>query len=231
MADIRKQKRASRLSVVISVVFHAIIIGGLVFIAAREGMLGKELKKIAVTMVPKEKPPEEKPKEKPPEEKPPVEEPKDEPPPVAQPQEQPRITPPTATPPPAAAGPVAAPAAAPAAAALPAFDFEGGKAVETVSDPNAIYKGYVEYTLRSRWSRPDGVDDARFVAEVELKLDATGRVLGTSWKKGSGHSAWDNSVRKALAETTTIGRPPPKGFPEQVLVRFDVQTVEEIGIE
>ena len=64
MADRRKDKRTSRLSVAISLVFHSVIIGALVFIAAREGILGKELKKIAVTMVPKEKPPEEKPKEK-----------------------------------------------------------------------------------------------------------------------------------------------------------------------
>lgn len=228
MADRRKDKRTSRLSVAISVVFHALIIGGLFFIAAREGMLGKDLKKIAVTMVPKEKPPEEKPKEKEPEPKPPVEEPKPEQPkPV---ETVPQIAKPTATPPPAT-GPVAAPAAAPAAATLPAFDFEGGKTVETVSDPNVIYKGYVEYTLRSRWNRPEGIDDAKFIAEVELSVDASGRVGSTTWKMGSGNAAWDASVKRVLAETSNIGRPPPKGFPPQVLVRFDVQAVEEIGIE
>lgn len=228
MADLRKQKRASRLSVVISVVFHAVIIGGLVFIAAREGMLGKELKKIAVTMVPKEKPPEEKPKPKEPEPKPPVEEPKLEP--LKPVDAVPQISKPADTPPPAA-GAVAAPAAAPAATALPAFDFEGGKAVETASDPNVIYKGYVEYTLRSRWNRPEGIEDASFVAEVELTVDAAGRIQGTTWKRGSGNATWDASVKKVLAATDNIGRPPPKGFPSQVLVRFDVQTVEEIGIE
>ncbi len=211
----------------ISLGFHAVIIGGLVFIAAREGMLGKELKKIAVTMVPKEKPPEEKPKEKEPEPKPPVEEPKPE---QTKPVETaPQIAKPTATPPPAAS--VAVPAAAPAPTALPAFAFEGGKQVETTADPDLIYKGFVEYTLRSRWSRPEGIDDAKFVAEVELALDSSGRVQGTTWKKGSGNSAWDASVRRVLAATANIGRPPPKGFPAQVLVRFDVQTVEEIGIE
>jgi len=227
MADIRKEKKTSRLSVVISLVFHGVIIGGLVFIAAREGMFGKELKKIAVTMVPKEKPPEEKPKPKEPEPKPPVEEPKPEQPkPV---DAAPQIAKPTATPPPA--NPGAAPAAAPAAAALPAFDFEGGKAVETASDPNVIYKGYVEYTLRSRWNRPEGIEDAKFTAEVELAVDASGRIQASTWKRGSGNAIWDASVKKALAETDSIGRPPPKGFPPQVLVRFDVQTVEEIGIE
>lgn len=54
----RKEPKVSKLSAAISLVLHALIIGGLVFFAAREGMLGKQLKKIAVTMVPKEKPPE-----------------------------------------------------------------------------------------------------------------------------------------------------------------------------
>lgn len=227
MANIRKQKKTSRLSVVISLVFHGVIIGALVFIAAREGILGKDLKKIAVTMVPKEKPPEEKPKPKEPEPKPPVEELKPVEPKVVE--TVPQIAPPTATPP--AAGAVAAPAAAPAASALPAFDFEGGKAVETASDPNAIYKGYVEYTLRSRWNRPEGLEDESFVAEVALSVDREGRVQGTTWKRSSGNAPWDASVKRALAETSNIGRPPPKGFPAEVLVRFDVQTVEEVGIQ
>lgn len=226
MADIRKQKKTSRLSVVISLVFHGVIIGGLVFIAAREGILGKELKKIAVTMVPKEKPPEEKPKEKPPEEKPSVEEPKVElPKPVLTPQpETPR-----ATPPPAAT--MAAPAAAPAPTALPAFDFEGGKQVETTSDPNVMYKGFVEYTLRSRWNRPEGIDDEKLVAEVELAIDGEGRIQGATWKKSSGDTAWDRSVKQVLATVSSIGRVPPKGFPDRVLVRFDVQVATEMGLE
>jgi outer membrane biosynthesis protein TonB len=226
MADRRKDKRTSRLSVVISLVFHGVLIGALVFIAAREGILGKELKKIAVTMVPKEKPPEEKPKEKPPEEKPLIEEPK---PDLPQPVLAPRVETPRATAP--ATAPTAAPSAAPAAAALPAFDFEGGKAVETASDPNAIYKGFVEYTLRSRWNRPEGIDDEKFVAEVELAIDPTGRVQGSTWQKGSGNAKWDNSVRQVLGSLSSIGRVPPKGFPDKVIVRFDVQVATEIGVE
>ena len=227
MADRRKDKRTSRLSVVISLVCHALIIGTLAFIAAREGILGKELKKIAVTMVPKEKPPEEKPKEKPPEPKPVVEPPKEETPkPVVTP--QPQLAKAAIALPPAA---TAAPVAAPAPAALPAFDFDGGKAVETTSDPDLIYKGFVEYTVRSRWVRPEGVADENYVAEVELALDRTGRVQGTTWKKGSGDAAWDNSVKKVLAETANIGRPPPKSFPEKVLVRYDVQVATEVPIQ
>jgi hypothetical protein len=227
MAYRRKDKRTSRLSAVISLVFHGIIIGALFFIAAREGILGRELKKIAVTMVPKEKPPDEKPKEKPPEPKPEIEEPKpDLPKPVIAPRTE--VAKAATVPPPAT---TAAPAAAPAAAALPAFDFEGGKAVETTSDPNLIYKGFVEYTLRSRWNRPEGVADENYIAEVEVALDRDGRIRGTTWQRGSGDAAWDNSVKKVLAETATIGRPPPNGFPDKVLVRFDVQAASAITLE
>lgn len=227
MADRRKDRRTSRLSAVISLVFHGIILGALVFIAAREGILGKDLKKIAVTMVPKEKPPEEKPKEKPPEPKPEIQEPKpDLPQPIIAP--RPEVAK-AATVPPSAT--TAAPAAAPAAAALPAFEFEGGKAVETTSDPHIIYKGFVEYTLRSRWNRPEGVVDDNYVAEVEIALNHDGRIQSTTWQRDSGDEAWDNSVKKVLAETATIGRPPPKGFPEKVLVRFDVQVATEVSLE
>ena len=227
MADRRKDKRTSRLSVVISLVFHALIIGTLAFIAAREGLLGRELKKIAVIMVPKEKPPEEKPKEKPPEPKPVVASPQNEmPKPVVTP--QPQLAKAAPAPPLAA---TATPDAAPAPAALPAFAFDGGKAVETTSDPDVIYKGFVEYTLRSRWVRPEGVADDNYVAEVELALDRTGRIQSTTWMKGSGDTAWDNSVKKALAETANLGRPPPQSFPEKVLVRFDVQVATEVSLE
>jgi hypothetical protein len=228
VADLRRQKRTSRLGAAISLVIHSIIIGVLVFIAAREGMLGKQLKKISVTMLPKEKPPE-KPKEKTPEPKPEVTPPKADEPKAAE--MPPQALKQAATTPPPSAGATVAPAAAPPPAALPAFDFEGGKAVETTSDPALIYKGYVEYTLRSRWTRPEGVADEHYVAEAEVAIDRDGRVLATTWKKGSGDTAWDNSVKKVLAETPNIGRPPPKGFPPQVLVRFDVQVATEIPLE
>jgi len=224
MAYQRKEPKVSKLSAAISLVFHALIIGGLVFFAAREGMLGKQLKKIAVTMVPKEKPPEP-PKEKPPEKRPekaPETKPKDEPakmeaPKVAQPPPaEPRG--PTATAPPAVA-----PSIAPPAAAIPGFEFEGGKIVESSSDPKILYKGFVEYTLRSAWKRPDNVADASYVAEVEVAIDPAGRIIDSQWKKGSGDAAWDQSVRQVVAQTKSVGRPPPRGFPEKVLVRFDVQ--------
>ena len=228
MSDLRRQKRTSRLSIVLSVALHTLVVVALFFFAAREGMLGKQLKKIAVTMVPKEKPPE-KPKEKAPEPKPQPEQPKTE---VAKtvPPEAPQARQPV----PAAAPvqmPEAVPVVAPPPAEVASFDFDEGKPVESTSDPTLLYKGFVEYSLRTRWDRPQGTVDSSYVAEVELAIDGEGRVSGTEWKKGSGNAAWDNSVRKVIAATGSFGRRPPKGFPNKVLVRFDVLTAPETPIE
>jgi TonB family protein len=225
MADRRRQQRTSRLSIAISMMLHAGIVAALFFLAAREGMLGKELKKIAVTMVPKDKPPE-KPKEKPPEPKPDMAQPKPETPAVAQ--AAPPATTPMSAPPPVSA---VVPVAAPPPAALPSFDFQGGKLVESTSDPNVLFKSFVEYTLRCHWNRPEGIADSSYVAEVELNIDAQGRLLGSAWQKSSGDPAWDASIKAAIAQTSSLGRRPPKGFPERVVVRFDVQASSEIAFE
>ena len=62
--------------------------------------------------------------------------------------------------------------------------------------------------------------------EVELSVDARGRVTGAQWLKGSGDKRWDDSVKAALAQSKVISRPPPKGFPENFLVRFDVESLK-----
>ena len=95
--------------------------------------------------------------------------------------------------------------------------------VETSSDPVVLYKSTVENTLRSRWSRPDGLNDASYVAELEISIDPTGRLVGKDWKKTSGDKRWDDSVKKAVSQVNTINRPPPKNFPGKFTVRFDVQ--------
>lgn len=215
----RRKVNSSKVNLTLSIIFHSVLLTAAFFFAAREGMLGKKLKQITVTMVPKEKKPE------PPKQKP--AEPKPEAPKVA---EAPKTVAPaptkveTAAPPPPAS--VAdAPVAAPPPAALPAFEFpDGAKEVQTTTDANAIYKNLVEYALRSRWIRPDGIQDDAFVAEVEVRVDNAGHLAGYDWKKGSGDARWDNSVKQAIAQTKAISRPPPKGFPEKFLVRFDVES-------
>ncbi|MEI9962331.1 MAG: TonB C-terminal domain-containing protein [Limisphaerales bacterium] len=121
----------------------------------------------------------------------------------------------------------APPVVAPPANELPSFDFEGGKLVQSSSDPVQLYKGLLEYALRSKWNRPDDMADDNFVAEVEVAVDKSGKISSPQWKKGSGDNRWDDSVRQAIAATTSMTRPPPTNFPPRVTVRFDVQ--EETG--
>jgi hypothetical protein len=219
----RKHRNSAKVNLILSAVFHGIIVVTLLYFAAREGFLGKQIKKIAVEMV-KEKPPE-KPKEP---EKPKAEPPKLETPKIVQ---APKMEEPKAVvqqaPPPSMA--VAPPAAAPPSVDVPSFVFEGGKPVETTSDPVQIYKGLIEYSLRSHWNRPEDVDDQAFVAEVEVSVDSSGQIGGPVWKKTSGNNRWDDSVRRTLATSKGVGRPPPPHFPSRVVVRFDVVEGEPIA--
>jgi hypothetical protein len=120
----RKKRNSSKVNLMISFALHALIVLVALYFAARQGLLGKQLKKISIEMV-KEKLPE-KPKE--------PEKPKTEEPPKAEPSrvetakvaEAPKVTPSPV---------VAPPSVAPPSAEMPSFEFEGGKAVETSSDP------------------------------------------------------------------------------------------------
>ena len=212
----RRKRNSSKVNLTISVVFHTGLVLAIFFLAAREGMLGKKLKEITVTMAPKEKKPEP-PKEKPPEPKldqaKPAEVPKmlaTAPPPRAE----------TAAPPPTEAPP----STAPPTVDLPTMVFDdGAKQVQSVSDPNQLYKGLVEHALRSNWNRPEDANDDGYVAEAELSIYSQGRVTSSRWLKGSGDARWDKSVKAAIAATKGISRPPPKGFPGSFRARFDVE--------
>jgi hypothetical protein len=232
MAYQPKQEKISKLGIAISVALHAVGIAVLVLVAAHEGMFGKHATRIVVTMLPKSHP-MEKPIELPVEK--PVEKPAEK---LAQPlpvehEAMTTLRPATAAPAPSAR-PEEQPmvsslkvAAAPAVAAPPIFLFGGGASVESSSDPGTVYKGFLEYTLRSNWRRPDNLTDLNYAAEVEVGVDAAGHITGYEWERGSGNETWDDSVRTALARTKVLDRPPPKGFPDRVLVKFDVQQVRD----
>jgi TonB family protein len=222
MIQKRKVRNSSNVNLIISAVFHGLLILAIIFFAAREGLIGKRLKQLAVTMVPKEKKPEP-PKEKPPEPK--IEPPKTPdapkmslPPPPAEP--------PTAAPPPAAV--TASPAeAAPAAVSLPSFEFhDGAKEVASISDPNSLYQALVEHAFRANWNRPEDVADDKYVADAEVSVDPSGEVTTYRLLSGSGDRRWDDSVKAALEVTKQLSRPPPKGFPHKFNIRFDVEIVE-----
>jgi outer membrane biosynthesis protein TonB len=210
----RKKRNSSKVNLLISFIFHATLVLTLLYFAARGGLLGKQIQKISVEMV-KEKPPE-KPKVP---EKPKAEPLKEAPKMVA----APKVEPPKEAPSAAAAPPTIAPPAA----ELPSFVFEGGKTVETSSDPVQLYKGEVEYALRSKWSRPDHLKDGDYVAEVAISVSHDGQLSHPVWEKGSGNPLWDDSVRRAVAVVTHMDRPPPTNFPPRVTIRFDVQQETE----
>jgi outer membrane biosynthesis protein TonB len=220
-----KANNSTRVNLLLSLFFHLLIVATLVFFAARQGFLGEQFKKITVQMV-KEKPPE-KPKEP---EKPKAEPTKPEQPKTIEPQkvETAQIEPPrviaAASPPAVAAAPTAV---APPAADLPSFVFGGGHAVQTSLNPVQLYKGSVEHAFLSKWHRPRGIADDNYVAEVEVAVDQQGQISDPVWKKSSGDTRWDDSVRQAIASTKSVDRSPPPDFPARFLVRFDVQDAPE----
>jgi TonB family protein len=210
----RKKRNSSKVNLLISFTFHALIVVVGLYFAARGGLLGKQIQKISVEMI-KEKPPE-KPKVV---EKPKVELPKEAPKLAA----APKVEAPKESPPPAA-GP---PTVAPPAAELPSFVFEGGKTVESSSDPVQLYKGLLEYAFRSKWDRPENLHDDDYVAEIRVTVDRSGQISGVEWLKGSGNPLWDNSVHRAIAAMTKMDSAPPTNFPPSVVIRFDVQQETE----
>jgi TonB C terminal len=209
----RKKRNSSKVNLLVSFIFHAILVLVLVYFAARQGLLGKQLKKISIQMV-KEKPPEK------PKEPPKVEPPKIEPPKV----ETPKVVEAPKTVQPVAAAP---PMVAPPAAELPSFEFDGGKAVVSSFDPVQLYKGYMEYALRQKWNRPDNMADDDFFAEVAVSVSPEGEISNPDFVRGSGDANWDDSVRQVFADVKSIGRSPPTNFPSRVTIRFDVQEESE----
>lgn len=216
----RKKSNSSKVNLIISAVFHSILIGLIFYFAAKEGLLGKKFQKIAVQMVKEKKP--EPPKQKPEEPKP--EQPKQE---AKANIPQPKVV--TAAPPPPAA--VAA-EAAPAAVALPSFAFDDGAIQVKALDQMSAYKDLIEHTLHSYWNRPEDESDDNYSAKVQLTIDPkSGYVEDSQWVSGSGDPRWDQTVKEAVAQLKTIGKQPPKNFPSTFVVRFDVASENAGGIE
>lgn len=219
MIQKRKKVNSSKINLIISAVFHSLLAFGVFYFAAREGYLGKKLHDITVVKVTEKKP--EPPKEKPAEPK--VEQPKQE---IKTAVPQARME--AAAPPPAA---TAAPEAAPAASAAPDINFsDGAIAVDSLS-PNDVYKTLVEHMLHNYWNRPEDMADDNFVAEVELTVDKSGDVQDWRWVTRSGNDRWDQSVKDAMTQLKSIGKAPPKSFPRQFVVRFDVQSEQTEPIQ
>lgn len=203
----RRKKNSSKVNLLISFIFHAGLVLVLLYFAARSGLIGNQMKKIAIEMVKIKKQPE-KPKPPPP---PKIEPPKAPPKIVQAPKLAMRAPPP------------AAPVVAPPATVIPSFGFSDGKTFNTSSDPVELYKGQLQYAFQSKWDRPENVDDEKYVDEIQVSVSRDGQISNPQWEKSSGNNTWDESVRKAIEAVTSMDRPPPTNFPPTVVIRFDVQ--------
>src|SRR5215475_408290 len=104
----RRKRESSKLNLVLSAVFHSLLVLGVFYFAARQGVMGDKMKSLVATLEP------QKPKEQP---KPPKEEPKVEPPKQV---EQPKVA--AVAPPPVAVATAPPAVEAPPAVAPPTLD-------------------------------------------------------------------------------------------------------------
>ena len=199
-----RNKPTAKIHLVIAAVLHGVLILGLLFFASKEGMLGKTMQTLSVTLVPKQKI-EEVQKIK-------AFEPKIELPRMAQiPVEMPKTLS-VATPVPAA------PVIAPEAVQIPSLAFsDGAKDVISTSDPILLYKSYVEKYLTTKWSAPQDEED---VVMVNLSVNDKGAIISTKITSQRG-GKWENSVKKVFAQISSFPKPPPKGFPPIFKIQFD----------
>jgi len=213
----RKKKNSAKVNLILSVIFHAAIGGGLLYLAAISGALGKKIQHtVQVTMEKKE----EKPKEP---EKPKAEPPKQEVPKTVETAKVDVPRPSFVAPPPAAVD-NSQPNVAPPAAEVAAFDFDGGRTVVSSKDPVELYKGLLEFSIRSHWDRPEDLQDkdSDFKAQITVTVDSTGKISDPVWKTHSANKVWDESVLRAVVATPSVSQPPPKNFPSRIDVQFDV---------
>ena len=219
-SQVRKTRNSSKVNLIISLSFHGFLVLLVVYFAARSGILGHDIQTLTVRTEKEKVEPKKEPEKKP-------EPPKDDDVKVTTlpVQTAPRMTSPTTT-------AMAPPPAAPPPVDVPAFDVSSGATVMD-ADPVTIYKGLIESKLRTRWKPPEELSEKNkdLVADVEVSVDASGRISNARLTKRSGNAQWDNAVSQAVAQTAEVGAKPPKGFPNQVVVRFDVAEEQDSAVQ
>ena len=128
----------------------------------------------------------------------------------------------------AISSPAPAEPGAPVVASMPTFEFSAGKTVYAESDPVQLYKGYMEYVLRSQWQRSvDSTNNSCF-GSIMLNVDKQGNLSRGEWLDGSGDTNWFQSVVNTVNQVATMDRRPPTNFPSTIAVRFDANRVTVI---
>lgn len=214
-SQVRKTRNSSKTNLIISLVFHSALVIVVLYLAGRNGLLGTTIQNTLAVKTEKEKPEPPKKEEKK------IEPPKiDEPKITTVPVQTPTVTAPTQ------ANMAPAPAAPPPVD-VPSFDIGNGDTVVD-ADPTTVYKGLIQSKFFKKWHPPGDLSDKKdLVTDVQMTLDASGRISNTRLTRTSGNQQWDNTVRQAIAEVAEVGQKPPKGFPSQVTVRFDVHEEEQ----
>ena len=215
----RKVKNSGKVNLLISLIFHAVLLLGLFYFAAREGLIGKHLQKFTAELVHKEKPSVAPPKPPPPVVLPHV---------VLPPQTAPK--PADTTPKQVAPPPETTPVVVQAPTVLPDFDFAGGKELISSRDQKQVFKGILESTFYQKWNRPEDLDDAKYVAEVDVAIGRDGTISDPHYLITSGNAAWDKTVRAAIAAVPRVTEKVPTNFPPRVTIKFDVaeETTEPV---
>ena len=190
----RKARNSTKVNLLFSLVFHGLIVVAVLYFAAREGLLGKQIKKIAVEMVKEKRAGETQGAGKAARKKPP----KMEPPKIVASAEDRRAQGSGASPPPsvAAAPPVAAPRRRWMCPRLCSRAARRWRPLPT----------RCKFTRAWSSTRCDPAGTARRTwtttplwRKWRSAVDSTGRIGDPVWKKGSGNKHWDDSVRQALA--------------------------------
>lgn len=213
----RHKHRQSRTSIIVSVVFHVVVVTLVAWLAARKGMFGEGVKKEIEALEQETKKPEpEKPKEQP---KPEVAKVED-----AKPTITPTTTPAPVTDPTPSPSNVPPAVDAPEAADAPEMFIPAAPTGPVITDKIERYRAVIQGAYLAVWDKPPGPDDANYAADVEISVDSRGRISDPKFIKGSGDTKWDATVKDALAKVKEIGEAPPDKFPQRFTVRFDTVT-------
>ncbi len=213
----RHKHRQSKTSIIVSVVFHVVIVTLVAWLAARKGMFGEKVQKEIEAMEQEAKKPDpEKPKEQP---KPEVVKVED-----AKPTVTPTTTPVPVTDPTPLPGNVPPAVDAPNASDVPEMFIPAAPTGPVITDKIERYRAVIQGAYLAVWDKPPGPDDANYAADVEISVDSRGRISDPKFIKGSGDSKWDATVKDALAKVKEVGEAPPDKFPQRFTVRFDTIT-------
>ena len=213
----RHKHRQSKTSIIVSVVFHVVIVCLVAWLAARKGMLGKVAQDMVAVQVEEKKPEPEKPKEQPKPEVAKVEDPKPTVAPVTAPAPVTDQAPPPVNAPPAVD--------VPAAADAPEMFIPAAPTGPVITDKIERYRAVIQGAYLAVWDKPPGMDDSNYAADVEVSIDSKGRISAPPTViKGSGDAKWDATVKDALTKVKEVGEAPPDKFPQRFTVRFDTLT-------